>query len=222
MAGLKVADRARIAGLFADGAKRTAVANALASPLLRWRYSSAATGEILIVPQDLRLSDPSFLGEIELGEYGLAGRHASAGDRSPFDIAPPSPQWQHELHGFSWLRHLDADDTPAASEMARKLVMDWMDRHAAGVNSADTPDVSARRIISWISNAHVILDNASDAQYERFIHSFARQLPHIAARWRNAAAGLPRLTCVISLCMGNLALGGYDRQLPEAIKRLED
>ncbi|MEO1280816.1 MAG: heparinase II/III family protein [Pseudomonadota bacterium] len=217
-----MADRARIAGVFADGAKRTALANALASPLLRWRYSAAATGEILIIPKVLRIADPSFFNELRLGEFGLAGQYATAADGSPFDITPPSLDWQYELHGFSWLRHLEAVDDPEASEMARQLVFDWLGRHSSGLNATDACEVSARRIMSWISHAPLVLEGASDVDQDRFVQAVGKQLANLSATWRNAAPGQPRLLTLIALCVGNLSLGGYDRQLPDAMRRLQE
>ncbi|MEO1205164.1 MAG: heparinase II/III family protein [Pseudomonadota bacterium] len=223
MARLNVADRARIAGVFADGAKRSALANALASPLLRWRYSAAATGEFLIIPQVLRCPDPSFFNELRLGEVGLAGQYAcSANRKNVFDIQPPSLQWQQELHGFSWLRHLEAVDEPEATELARDIVFSWLQRSATGIDSADPCEVTARRIMSWISHAPLVLDGATDHQHERYVAALGKQLAHVSATWRNAAPGANRLTCLIALCLGNLSLGGYDTQLPDAVRRLEE
>ncbi|MEO1545083.1 MAG: heparinase, partial [Pseudomonadota bacterium] len=152
----------------------------------------------------------------------LAGQYATAADGSPFDITPPSLDWQYELHGFSWLRHLEAVDDPEASEMARQLVFDWLGRHSSGLNATDACEVSARRIMSWISHAPLVLEGASDVDQDRFVQAVGKQLANLSATWRNAAPGQPRLLALIALCVGNLSLGGYDRQLPDAMRRLQE
>ena len=42
--------------------------------------------------------------------------------RSPFAIEPPNAEWERELHGFGWLRHLDAARSLEVETLARELV----------------------------------------------------------------------------------------------------
>ena len=125
---LKPAERLRILRLLADRSRRTTIANLLNSRLLRWRYGPPTADQLIILPQDLRTADPSFWSEISVGHFGLAGAVAFLSEGSPFDLKPPSPGWSRELHGFGWLRHLDAARNDHAKAAGVRFVLDWIGR----------------------------------------------------------------------------------------------
>ena len=88
------------------------------------------------MPQDLRTADPSFWHEMEHGQFGLAGSIAFLRGRSPFEVEPPSAAWARELHGFGWLRNLDA----AGSDEARETDASWRSNGRCGsAPSAGSP-----------------------------------------------------------------------------------
>ncbi len=216
MSRLSITERVRLAALSADRSRRAAVAQALGSPLLRWRYGSAVAEQLLIVPQELRTSDPSLWHEFELGQFGLAGSIAHINDLSPFEIAPPNDAWARALHGFSWLRHLDAADNDAARDMARHLAVEWSIRHADGSGLPWEPAVASRRLISWMSHADMLLDGTDEKSYDALTESLGRQLVRLSARWRDAPHGYPRLLALTALVLADLCIAGHDRQLSAA------
>lgn len=210
---LSLGDRMRLSVLAADRSRRAALARALNSPLLRWRYGSPAVDQLLIVPQDLRPSDPSFWREVQLGQFGLAGALADLGGRSPFEFAPPTKAWSRSLHGFGWLRHLQAADSDAAREMARRLAIEWSIRHRGGSGVAFEPMVLGRRIISWLSHATLLLEGADRATYDALMESLGRQLVVLSGAWRDASEGMPRLVALMALTLADLCIAGRDRRL---------
>lgn len=217
---LSIAERMRIAALSAERSRRAAFSQALASPLLRWTLGGLGGNQLLIVPQDLRTTDPSFWHEVKLGQFGLAGVNADVGEYSPFDIRPPSPAWERALHGFSWLRHLDALDRPEARDIARDLASDWAARNFPGASVAYAPSVMARRLISWLSHANLLLDGADARTYDLLTESIGGQVSRLGATWRGARPGYPRLLTLISLTLAELSIAGYDRQLEGMGKEL--
>ena len=219
MPSLSFSERARIAMLSTDRSRRAAVSRMLASPLLRWRFASRAPDALLIVPQDLRTADPSFWQEVRLGQFGLAGSLADTGELSPFDIVPPTPAWERALHGFGWLRHLGAAESPEARRLARQLVLEWIERSGSLSKIAAEPAVASRRLISWLSQAPLLLDGADQRSYDEILDSFGMQLVLLNATWRAAAPGYPRLLCLIALTLADLCLAGNDHNL-EGTERL--
>lgn len=216
MQRLSIAERVRLAALGADRGRRAAVARALGSPLLRWRYGSPVADRLLIVPQDLRSADPSLWHEIGYGQFGLAGSIAHIGDGSPFAIAPPTPGWARALHGFGWLRHLSAVDSDDARELMRRLAVEWSLRHGNGSGVAWEPAVAGRRLISWLSHADALLDGGDQKSYDALTESLGRQLVRISSSWRDAPVGLPRLVALTALVLADLCVAGHERQLAGA------
>lgn len=221
MAGLNVSERLKIRSLSVERLRRRALTLTLSSPFFRWRYTSAAD-QVLIVPQELRAADPSFWTEVAHGHFGLAFEIADLKGASPFRIEPPSYEWARELHGFGWLRHLAAADDEEAATVARDLVLEWIAIYRTPRGLAYDPDVIARRLISWISQATMILDEVDARSYTSIMSSIGQQIVTLRSTWRNAPDGIPRMTCLIALVLSSLAVSGYDRQLKEAQNALAD
>jgi len=214
MPHLTLKERIRIVALAAGRTQRTALAQVLESRFLRWSVAPPpAADQILIVPQDLRTGDPSFWHEIEQGHFGLAGTLAFLNDRSPFDIKSPNEGWARELHGFGWLRDLAAAQEEEAHETARRLAAEWAIRWRVQKGTAAEPAVAARRLISWMSHAIVLLEGADPATYEIITTSLGRQLAYLAAIRHDAPDGYPRLLVLIALMMAELSIAGHERQL---------
>ena len=132
-------------------------------PLIRWRLFPGKTDRLLIAPQDLRTADGTRASEIYAGRFAFAGKVVICDGRSPFEITPPSEEWAASLLGFGWLRHLRAADSGITRANARALVDEWISLQGAWHPVAWQPDMLARRIISWLSQAPLILHDADDA-----------------------------------------------------------
>lgn len=218
MARLKISERIRITHLAADRLRREAISSVLHSPPFRWQFGASSAEQLLIVPQDLRTADPSFWDEVEVGQFGLAGAVGLAEDVSPFDITPPSEGWARALHGFAWLRHLDAAGRPEAREMAQLLASEWAMRHRGGGGVAWEAHITGRRLISWISHSGLLLEEADAETYEIITESLGIQLVRLAAGWRNSPSGYPRLVSLLALLLAQLCISGHEGQVAETEK----
>lgn len=199
-----LATRARATAFAAGRYGRLAVRNVLHSRLLRWRYRGPRIERLVLMPPDLRTADPSFAAEIYHGHFGLAGEIAMTGTESPFLIEPPSEAWKRELHGFGWLRHFHAAGDEISREHARALVRDWIAVHGRPGGFAWRPDITGRRVISWLSHAGVFLRGADEMYYETALESLAEQLRFLRANYRDAPPGVPRLTALIALTFAGI------------------
>jgi uncharacterized heparinase superfamily protein len=216
MFDLTLKERLRIAALSAERSKRSAITGMLATRLMSWSFAPPPADRILIIPQELRTADPSFLREVEQGQFGLAGSIAFLRGCSPFDIVPPNTCWLRELHGFGWLRNLDAAMDDNARHIARRLATEWALRFHTGSGVSAEPAVAARRLISWISHANLLLEDADNDTYETITDSLGRQLAVLSGSWRESMDGYPRLLSLIALTFAGLSIAGHDRQLKDA------
>jgi len=219
-AGLTARERMGLVALAVTRARRGALARMRRSRLLRWRYRSPAADELLLAPPDLRPHDPSFADELAAGNLGLAGAVTDLRGRSPFAVTPPSPAWARELHGFGWLRHLDASRSVEVEDFARTLLREWLRRRRSRRDHAWEPEIIARRIISWLSYAGLLLEGAERKLYAAAMRSLTDQVTYLSASWRNAPDGYPRLLALIALVEANLCIAGHDRQLGQSEKLL--
>ena len=217
MTGLSLTERLKIRTLSAEQLRRRALTRTLSSPLLRWRYGSAAAEQILIVPQELRAADPSFWFEVESDHFGLASQIADLKGASPFRIEPPSCRVaERELNGFGWLRHLAAAENDDAAAAARQFVLDWIKINRTPRGIAFEPAVTGRRLMSWIAHANMLLEGTDAKTYTTIMSSVGEQVVTLNATWRNAPDGVPRMVSLIALVLADLAVSGHDRQLKDA------
>ena len=218
MTRIALSERVRVAVVRAQGLRRQAAANIAQSRFVRWRHGRGTLGQLVIAPQNLRTCDPSFWAEIESGSFGLSGNTARLNGRSPFELTSHGAAWQSSLHGFSWLRHLEAAGETNAQSSARKYVLDWLAhaRYQRGV--AGDPAVRARRILSWITHAPFLLDGANTAEFDAIGRGIAREVTMLQATWRNAGEGYARLVALTALVVAHLAVTGRERLLESTLR----
>lgn len=173
----------------------------------------------LIAPQDLRTSDPTIATDIYAGLFVFAGRALTTGGRSPFDFAPPSREWGEALYGFGWLRHLRAADSALARANARAL-LDEFARGRGERRVARQSHVVARRLISLLSQAPLLLEGADYAFYRRFLKVAAADVRILEARLRPGALPGRRLSAAVGLCFAGLCCEGLERTLRRATRVL--
>lgn len=220
---LVLAERMRLALLVAGYGWRRFVTRLIANPRYRWRIGMAVPERLLIAPQDLRTGDPTLASEIYAGRFAFAGKVVITTDgRSPFEIAPPSREWAEALLGFVWLRHLRSAGTSIAKVNARALVGDWIALQGGSHPLGWEPEIVARRVISWITQAPLILEGADHAFYRSFLRSLARQVRFLRRTYSDTRDGYPRLLAAIAQSFAGLCIAGETRLLRIAAKRLAD
>ena len=217
-----IADRTRLSVFVARRGLRTALARLNAHPLVRWRFASTGTDRLVIAPQDLRTADPTRASEIYAGRFAFAGKIVMCDGRSPFEMMPPSEEWAETLLGFGWLRHLRAAESGITRANARALVDEWITLQGSLDPIAWRPDIVARRVLSWLSQAPLVLHDGEARFYRRFLRSLTRQVRYLRRTASTARDGLPRLQCLIALTAAALCMAGQERLLRSMTRRLSD
>ena len=161
----------------------------------------------LLVPSDLRTPDPGVATEFRQGEVEFAGETVRFGRQSPFRVAGAGPFWQNELQGFGWLRDLAAAND---LEMARQLVAEWLEHCSPPDGRAWTPEIVSRRIVSLLSQAGFLLEDAETQFFGAVTSSLALQMQVLAATHRRARPGLPHLQCLLAMLLADLTIADRD------------
>jgi len=222
MSRVSVAERTRLSVYLARGGVRRLVDRVLTHPIVDWPFSFGKADRLLIAPQDLRTADATRASEIYSGRFVFAGKVVNCDSRSPFESAPPSEDWAVALLGFGWLRHLRAAESAITRANARALVDEWISLNRSSDAVAWRADVVARRVISWLSQAPLLLDDSDVKFYRRFLRSLSRQVRHLRRVVSAARDGVPRLQAAIALAYAALCMAGQQRYIRPASKRLAD
>jgi uncharacterized heparinase superfamily protein len=154
-----------------------------------------------VAPPDLRPANKDIGSAILAGDYRFGGALVETHGESPFGLTDVPDAWQQALHGFGWLRHMRACDTELARANARGLVADWIAQSPQLKGLAWDGTVVARRLISWLGHAPMILDGVDEAFYDRFLRSLAAQAHALEAARGGARPGIGQLQSSIALAM---------------------
>jgi uncharacterized heparinase superfamily protein len=222
MSRASVAERTRLSAFLARGLLRRLLSRGATHPIVSWLLSFGKADRLVIAPQDLRTTDATRASEIYSGRFVFAGKVVVCDSRSPFEIGPPSAEWAAALFGFGWLRHLRAAASAITRANARALVDEWITLNRSRDAVAWRPDVVARRVISWLCQAPLVLDDSDAAFYRRFMRSLTRQVRHLRHTVAEARDGVPRLQAVIALTYAALCMAGQQRHARTATRRLSD
>ncbi|MDO9440362.1 MAG: heparinase II/III family protein [Beijerinckiaceae bacterium] len=216
MASSNVAERIRLVRLVAGRGFAWAWRGAGRPVRMLSGLRAPAPERLLIAPQDVRTTDPTIAADIYSGYFGFAGKAVNTHGQSPFEVTPPSENWEINLAGFSWLRHLRAADTALARANARALVGDWMSARGRGYDLIDwQPGVAARRLLSWLSQSPLILEGADRVFYRRFMRSLGAHASYLQRALAEGLEGEARLLVAISLA----ELGLCAEAMPKLTKR---
>jgi uncharacterized heparinase superfamily protein len=180
------------------------------------------TDRLIIAPHDLRTADATRAAEIYAGRFVFAGKIVTCHSRSIFDLEPPSEEWEAALLGFGWLRHLRAADTAITRANARALVDDWMSNPARKRPVGKRADVLARRVISMLSQAPLVLNDTDGKFYRRYLRMLAREIRLLRLSMHTVPDGVARLQVLIALCYASLCLANQARHIRTTTRRLSD
>jgi uncharacterized heparinase superfamily protein len=222
MSRVSVAERAKLSWLLMRRGVRSIIARINANPLLRWRFLSAKADRLVISPQDLRTADPTRATEIYGGRFAFAGKVVICDRRSPFDMTPPTDEWAEQLLGFGWMRDLRAAESGITRANARALIDEWISLQGSWHPIGWRADVLSRRIITWLCQAPLVLDDADVQFYRRFMRSLTRQVRYLRKAIVDTREGAPRLQAVIALTYAALCMAAQIRHLKSATARLTD
>jgi uncharacterized heparinase superfamily protein len=220
---MQLSDRQRLLYLYSrEGWRRFSRRLALGR-ISAMRFSGGTPDRLVVAPTDLHPAD-SFAGEeIAAGRFPLAGRILECEDESPFALELPSEEFAIRLHSFGWLRHMRLVEPEKAAHTSRFIVDDWLQSHGRAIGGlAWRPDVTAQRIIAWLSHSPVVLKDADYPFYRRFLKSLAfqvRYLRHVADTTRD---GEPRLRVRIALAMASIAMPTSASKMRKAARNLDE
>src|SRR4051812_2047735 len=201
---------------------RNVMARASGGSMALSRLWPGRADRLLIAPPALRPADAPRAAEVYAGRFVFAGKIVTCHGRSVFDLEPPSEDWEVARLGFGWLRHLRAADTAITRANARSLVEDWISNPNRKRAIGRRADVLARRIISLLSQAPLVLGDTDGKFYRRYLRGLTREIRYLRYTMLDIPDGAPRLQVLIALCYASLCLANQARHIRTATRKLSD
>ena len=219
---MSVAQRRRISTLILRRVARNLMARASGGSVALSSMWPGRADRLIIAPHDLRTADATRAAEIYAGRFVFAGKIVTCHGRSIFELEPPSEDWEVALLGFGWLRHMRAADTALTRANARALVDDWLSNPNYKRPMARRADVAARRVISMLSQAPLVLGDTDSKFYRRYLRGLAREIRYLRNAMIDIADGVPRLQVLIALCYASLCLANQANHIRVAARKLSE
>ncbi|MBS0360728.1 MAG: heparinase II/III family protein [Proteobacteria bacterium] len=204
-----------------------ALVGALKRPGVEWR--SSAFNQALLDrpepeglaarPRDLRPADPEAGRRILAGGFVLGGETLAMGPRGdPWDRPSPSRRFAAALHGFGWLKDLNAHGDPGAWE-ALRLTLAWRRLFGEWNRFAWEPRVLERRTFNQACAIAALIGPASDAEADQLGADLARQARYLLSLDDGPMRAAER---AVVAAVAGAALGGRagEALLDKALKRL--
>ena len=223
MSRVSVANHAKLSWLLIRGAMRRLAGRVNGHPFLRWPVRLPLKADrLLIAPQDLRTADATRASEIYAGRFAFAGKVVVGDGRSIFEMEPPSPTTGRRRCSASAGCAICARRIPASpAPMPARWSTNGSRCKAPGMRWPGVPDVLSRRIISWLSQSTLILQDADMRFYRRFLRSLVRQVRYLRHTAGDAHRGVARMQAAIALAYAALCIAGQARHIKSATEHLQ-
>lgn len=161
---------------------------------------------------DLQLPSPEpWPGDAQAGLLLLNDEFRFAGEvvRGPKPIGNPigaGEGWREIVNSFAWLNDLRSVGGPSARNLARQLIMRWIDENERYDAFAWRADILAARLRNILLN-HSYLEVNSDALFRsQLLLSLSRQAEHLSRALPDGLAGAAHVKAIISLMLVGLML----------------
>jgi uncharacterized heparinase superfamily protein len=187
--------------------------------LYRQRLLGPVPDRILFHPTDTRLRKLDEADGFMRGRFRLGGQRLDVRQGSVFDAALPGDSFAVALHGFDWLRHVEAAGGDLAKTFALKLTQQWLKRYARFTPFVWRNDIIADRLLNLFAHGRFFLPNSDLVWRSRLFVSLRDQAQFLARTADEAPAGLPRLKCLVALTLAGACLGD-SRHSVSGLKRL--
>jgi uncharacterized heparinase superfamily protein len=187
-----------------------------------WFYRQTLTGQVPVrihaYTDDYRARVLQDADALMRGRFRLGGHAVDIRQGSIFDQKPPCAAFAAALHGFDWLRHLEAAGGDLARDFALKLTQHWLNRNARYAAPAWRPEVTAERLINLFCHGRFFLGDLDETWRSKFFTSLRDQSLVLTRSLHRAPDGLPRLKGAAALSLAGLCLAD-DRFVGAGLKR---
>ena len=122
------------------------------------------------------------------------------------------------LHNFLWLTFLDIKTNKAP---AQTIIENWIDNNNDFNEETWKLDILSKRLIAWISNANLTLDESGLKYKEKFILSITKQANHLSMNIVSLEDDENKLTCCSSLILVGLVFKNHYKHYKSGLSILQ-
>ena len=139
-------------------------------------------------------------------------------DPNLFWVKKGNNKEQRELHDFLWLNLIDRKTD---GKSLQKIIDLWILKHSKYKRNIWESSILSKRIISWILNVDVILNNGSFYFKKNFLNSIVAQTNHLKKNIKFEKNNSKRIEVLTAILLSGLVFKEYLDNFDISIKELE-
>ena len=139
-------------------------------------------------------------------------------DPNLFWVKKGKSKEQGKLHDFLWLNLIDRKND---GKSLQKIIDVWILKHSKYKKNVWESSILSKRIISWILNVDIILNNGSFYFKKNFLNSIIAQTNHLKKNIKFEKNNSKRIEVLTALLLSGLVFKEYLNNFDISIKELE-
>ena len=122
------------------------------------------------------------------------------------------------LHSFLWLAKLDRKNS---KNITKDIVESWINNFFNYNSNTWDMEITARRIIAWVSNTDMTLEDSSKEYKEKFLISLIKQSNFLLKNIKNLFYDTKKIICCAAIILSGMVFKENDSNFKIGIKELE-
>ena len=122
------------------------------------------------------------------------------------------------LHNFLWLTKLDRKNSKI---ITKNIINSWIDNFFNYHPNTWEMDITARRIIAWVSNTDITLEDSDKIYKEKFFLSLIKQSNFLLKNLKNLFYGPNKIICCSAIILSGIIFKENEQNYIKGTKELE-
>jgi len=122
------------------------------------------------------------------------------------------------LHNFLWLTRLDRKNS---KKITKDIIESWINNFFNYETHSWQMEITAKRIIAWISNTDITLENSEKLYKEKFLLSLVKQSNFLVKNLKNISNDSNKIICCAAIILTGMIFKENNLNFKIGIKELE-
>ena len=133
-------------------------------------------------------------------------------------IKQNSKKEEESLHNFLWLNLINRKNDAV---IIQKIIIQWINKNNTYKKTTWSSSIASKRIISWILNANIILNNDDKNFKEIFFQSIIIQINHLKKNFKFENSDSKKLEILTAILLSGLVFKEYFENFNFSLKELK-
>ncbi len=125
---------------------------------------------------------------------------------------------KNSIHNFLWLNLIDRKNE---KEIIQKIIKDWIDKFNNYKKDVWSENIIPKRVIAWLSNSDIILNNTKKDFERKFLNCLIRQVNFIKKNLNTNTYQTNKISSISAIILSGLVFKEYYSNYTNGLKELK-